>query len=99
MRKDSCSSCLRAGVDCTYVPPLTTRRRRKKVSEEDILARLKRYENILMRNGLAFDGGTGTDDQKRTVVMGQSGKKEELDNAGLRTGRLIWQEGLTRYVS
>ncbi len=51
-RKDPCSACVKADAQCIFTAPPTTRRYRKRYAEENVFARLKRYEELLKSNGI-----------------------------------------------
>lgn len=51
-----CSNCVKAGVECRVIPPQPPRRRKKRISERDLVARLRKYETLLAQNGIEFEG-------------------------------------------
>jgi hypothetical protein len=55
-KKKPCSNCAKAGVECRVVPPQPPRRRKKRLQEKDLLARLRKYENLLREHNIKFDG-------------------------------------------
>lgn len=76
-QKPKCSNCVKAHAECIPSTPAAPRRRRRKLSELDVAARLRKYEHLLRVNGIrieddgAIDGVTtgvgsanasGTDD-------------------------------------
>ena len=48
-----CSNCVKAQVDCVYGAP-TLRRPRKRAADEDLLARLANYEDLMRKNNVDF---------------------------------------------
>ncbi|KAI1876933.1 uncharacterized protein JN550_001005 [Neoarthrinium moseri] len=50
-----CSNCAKAGVECRVIPPQPPRRRKKRISERDLVARLRKYEALLAQNGIEFE--------------------------------------------
>ncbi|KAJ2907336.1 putative c6 zinc finger domain-containing protein [Zalerion maritima] len=50
-----CANCIKAQVECRVVPPQPPRRRKKKLSERELVERLRRYESLLAENGIDFD--------------------------------------------
>jgi hypothetical protein len=50
-----CSNCVKAGVECRVIPPQPPRRRKKRISERDLVARLRKYETLLAQNGIEFE--------------------------------------------
>lgn len=47
-----CSGCTKAQTQCEYRDPLPPRRRKKKLPEAEMAARLQRYEEILQKAGI-----------------------------------------------
>lgn len=47
-----CSGCTKAQTQCEYRDPLPPRRRKKKLPEAEMAARLQRYEEILHKSGI-----------------------------------------------
>ncbi|KAM0810427.1 putative Fungal-specific transcription factor domain-containing protein [Seiridium cardinale] len=50
-----CSNCVKAGVECRVIPPQPPRRRKKRISERDLVARLRKYEALLVQHGVEFE--------------------------------------------
>jgi hypothetical protein len=61
-----CSGCTKARTQCEYRDPLPPRRRKKKLPEVEMAARLKRYEEILRKSGI--DSGMLGDEDSRGEV-------------------------------
>lgn len=53
-RQRPCSNCTKARVECTTAPA-QPRRRRKKLTETDLTARLQKYERLLKGHGVKID--------------------------------------------
>jgi hypothetical protein len=53
---DPCSNCVKSKVECVFRVPPTPRRRKKRPPEAALLARLKRYEELLKSNGIDVEG-------------------------------------------
>jgi len=109
MRKDSCSGCIKAQVECVYIAPLPTNSRKKKVPIEATLARLQRYEEILKSNGWNLEEDADGGGQKYamanvTMVRGRQTSQEdgsnmkEVETLTIGAGRLIVEHGMQRYV-
>ncbi|KAJ5088778.1 hypothetical protein N7456_012394 [Penicillium angulare] len=49
-----CTNCIRAHVECKTLPPQPTRRKKRKLQEDDLIERLRRYEDLMRRNGVDF---------------------------------------------
>lgn len=85
-KQKPCSNCTKARVECIASAP--TRRRRRKVNELDLATKLRRYEQLLKKNGIKIE-----DDEElshdsssfpsklhtpsRTVSMGSPANVEE----------------------
>jgi hypothetical protein len=54
-REQPCSSCVKARVECKSVALLQPRRRKKRFPEAELLARLRRYEELLKSYGADID--------------------------------------------
>lgn len=50
-----CANCVKAQIECRIVPPQPPRRRKKKLTERELLERVKRYETLLTENGIELD--------------------------------------------
>lgn len=50
-----CGNCVKAGVECRVIPPQPPRRRKKRISERDLVARLRKYEALLAQHGVEFE--------------------------------------------
>lgn len=64
-QKPQCSNCVKAHAECIPSTPAAPRRRRRKLSELDVAARLRKYEHLLRVNGIRIDddgvtGGVGS---------------------------------------
>ncbi|KAJ9226750.1 transcriptional regulator family: Fungal Specific TF [Paecilomyces variotii] len=47
-----CSACTKAQVQCVFSSPAPSRRHKRKYVEEDVYARLRRYEDLLKKNNI-----------------------------------------------
>ncbi|CAG7558369.1 unnamed protein product [Fusarium equiseti] len=52
-RTDPCSNCQKAGTQCSYEAPAPPKPR-KRAADEDLLARLALYEELMKKNGVDF---------------------------------------------
>lgn len=50
-----CTACTKAGVECIFRQPAPPRRRKKRTQEELLLARLRKYEDLLKSHGISPD--------------------------------------------
>lgn len=101
-KNDPCSSCNKSRVECVFVAHAPARRRKRKLPEEDLLARLKRYEELLKSHGVDFDAYDGSymthaTDPSTAVVHEGSNIKKEI-SPSLQSGKLILEHGESRYV-
>lgn len=87
-RETPCSACIKSRVECVYRDPAPPRRRKRRTPEDILLARLKRYEELLENAGVkvdpigrANDGGGGDDDND---VVDERGSRQNstIDYAG-----------------
>jgi hypothetical protein len=99
-----CGNCLRSKTDCEYKAPPAPRRK-KKTTDQLLLAKLQRYEEHLRKLGVDID-----EVKKRSVsVMSQEGEEdeeeeEEESDEGLigkpvkkEPGTLVLDSGKSRY--
>lgn len=112
-RKDPCSACSRAHVECIFRAPAPPRRRKRKPLESDLLARLTRYEQLLPTLGVKIDSADERDamdsDGRMTAAtperiaidsrreLSRSGSKLNATSPDVQTKRLIVGEGTTKY--
>lgn len=54
-KKDPCSNCVKGGAECTSAALLPPRRRKRRFAEAELLARLRRYEEVLTSYGVDID--------------------------------------------
>lgn len=54
-RQKPCSNCIKARAECVPSAPTLPRRRRRKFSDQDLAARLRRYEHLLKKNGVKIE--------------------------------------------
>lgn len=54
-RISPCSACAKSRVECIYRDPAPPRRRKRRTPEDLLLARLKRYEELLKNAGVKVD--------------------------------------------
>ncbi|KAL1986092.1 hypothetical protein VTN96DRAFT_6989 [Rasamsonia emersonii] len=110
-RNEPCSGCVKAQVECVFREPLPPRRRKRK-PEAILLARLKRYEEILGRNGIdpnVLDGSSensaGSSRHNTYVNLVNSAESTpavpnqfESNTKKIGPGRLIAKEGRSIYL-
>ncbi|KAF7554345.1 hypothetical protein G7Z17_g2987 [Cylindrodendrum hubeiense] len=54
-----CSNCIKSQSECSYDAP-ATHRPRKRVADEDLLARLARYEDLMRKNNIDYTQSANT---------------------------------------
>lgn len=54
-RQKPCANCIKARAECVPSAPTVPRRRRRKFSEQDLAARLRRYEHLLKKHGVKIE--------------------------------------------
>jgi Fungal Zn(2)-Cys(6) binuclear cluster domain len=54
-RETPCSGCIKSRAECVYRDPAPPRRRKRRNPEDVLLARLKRYEQLLENAGVKVD--------------------------------------------
>ena len=54
-RQKPCSNCIKARAECIPSAPTVPRRRRRKFTEQDLSARLKKYEYLLKKHGVKVE--------------------------------------------
>ena len=90
-RHEPCTSCLKTKSHCLYSSVTPLPRRRKRPAQEDLFARLRRYEGLLRKNNIDFtrsDGwihsGTAIND-RQTVPSTSAVTKDAESDPGLET--------------
>ncbi|KAK2808467.1 hypothetical protein FQN50_004675 [Emmonsiellopsis sp. PD_5] len=101
-KRDPCSSCTRSGAACVFRAPAPPRRRKGKTTEGILLARLRKYEEIIRKHGInienvdsAFaqsDAYTDTPVNTSLPIRPKNGVKEDTD-----LGLLVGEEGKSKY--
>ena len=88
-RNKPCAHCVKANVECRVVPPQPPRRRKKKLSERELVERLRRYESLLAEKGIDFGGSA-----VHGSCQGDDVADLESDLSALKTSapdRYVWQ--------
>jgi hypothetical protein len=85
-----CSSCVKTGVNCLAAPVI--RPRRSKLTERDILDRLKQYQDLLEKHNIKYDD--------KCHERGPSGERQtsELSSSEMDDGKMIVEPGSSRYL-
>lgn len=61
-RQKPCSNCIKARAECVPSAPIQPRRRRRKLTETDLVGRLRRYEHLLKSHGVKIDDDSPEED-------------------------------------
>lgn len=94
-----CTNCTKARVACLYKLPVAPRRRKRPLGEVDLLARVRKYEEILAGLGVkvefeggtlvSFDDGSGAGDQLTphpAAAASSGGRKDEVEKVAREFG-------------
>jgi hypothetical protein len=77
-RQEPCSNCIKSNIACDFSLRVAPARSRKRPANEDIHARLHRYEELLRKNNIDFDP---SDDWIHTTVKQQDASSYTLQTA------------------
>ena len=69
-----CSQCTRAKVQCIFRAPVPPRRGKRKPNEVNLLARLKRYEDMLQALGVTIESIKVDDDAGKDEANGNDNR-------------------------
>ncbi|KAK9327954.1 fungal-specific transcription factor domain-containing protein [Lipomyces starkeyi] len=86
-RRDPCSACRRAHVDCIFRAPAAPRRRKKRPPEAVLLARIKRYEELLKSAGVKIDPLDDGHDLGREAQSGQTAESVASEDSMIGIGK------------
>ncbi|KAI4245871.1 MAG: hypothetical protein LQ352_006500 [Teloschistes flavicans] len=89
-RRDPCANCIKFRIDCIFRAPAPPRRRPRKSPEAALLARLRRYEELLKGVGVNFEPENEAElaGQMQNVELDQTGVSatpESSDGTSLKT--------------
>lgn len=89
-REFPCASCTKFRLQC--MPATAPRRRRQRFPERELLDRIRKYEDLLRRNGIKFkplhgDGDIGKDSESPNAE-GNNGSKHEQPESSAASGNL-----------
>lgn len=110
-RRNPCSNCIKAQIQCSFVAPTRGKRKRTKPHKEGLHAKLQRYEELLKSygaaveqdeeasNGFESDGASLADVAISVDIEPPSNDEVKSDVARLEDTRptLITKDGMTRY--
>ncbi|KAH8819205.1 fungal-specific transcription factor domain-containing protein [Xylogone sp. PMI_703] len=89
-RTKPCSNCVKARAECIHRAPLPPRRRKKKIPETDLPARLKRAEELLRKHGVELDYDNA--EEEPAVVLPMPHKPNHIK------GTLLSEKGNSRIL-
>lgn len=99
-----CSNCSVRGNDCIYKTPLPPRRGRRKIPPENLLARLRRYEELLRSYGANIEeleeeaaAPSGRRKKESSQDSPHPDFQEDAEQVPVR-GKLIVEDGKSRYI-
>jgi Fungal Zn(2)-Cys(6) binuclear cluster domain len=105
-RHTPCSNCVKAGKQCSFIPPVRGKRKRTKVPKEGLHAKLRRYEELLRSYGANIEPSeTGRDDtdleagSQVDVEMAEDTRSENRDEIAsiALEERFVTKDGSSRY--
>src|SRR5450432_2958942 len=65
-REFPCSNCIKSGNECIKSVPAPPRRKKRKVPQSELTAKIKHYERLLKGHGVTIHGGEYGMDMKGT---------------------------------
>lgn len=89
-RQKPCSNCIKARAECVTATPSLPRRRRRKFTEIDLAARLRKYEHLLKTHGVKIEDDDASQEPEEATSENSSsagGVDPELRLLSLSTPR------------
>ena len=77
-RQPTCTTCATHKASCVYAAPAKTQRKKKKLSEEELLDRLDRYESLLEKHRISLDGRNHTSETPPNTNLPEPSKPETI---------------------
>ena len=105
-RHTPCSNCMKAGKQCSFIPPVRGKRKRTKLPKEGLHAKLRRYEELLRSYGanieLSETGGDDTDLEAGSQVDVEMAEDTRSESRGEIASiapeeRFVTKDGSSRY--
>lgn len=95
-----CSNCIKARAACVPSAPAVPRRKKRRLTEQDLAARLRRYEHLLKKNGVKIEEDEDAPEGRREASGGvQKGLSLEYSTPPERDkGMLFADNQNSRYV-
>jgi len=105
-RHTPCSNCVKAGKQCSFIPPVRGKRKRTKVPKEGLHAKLRRYEELLRSYGANIEpseiGGDDSDLEAGSQVDVEMAEDTRSESRGEIASvapeeRFVTKDGSSRY--
>lgn len=110
-RLHPCSNCIRATRQCSFIPPVRGKRKRRKAPKEGLRAKLRRYEEMLKSYGAEIEPSDDNDNNisdvetimsEADVDMSESVESQDQNRCGPLAFdetkiRLVTKNGSSRY--
>jgi hypothetical protein len=108
-RRNPCSNCIKAAKQCSFIPPVRGKPKRRKAPKEGLHAKLKRYEEMLKSYGAKIeppDDGNISDVETMSdadVEMAEDAESRDESRGGhfaynKTKTRLITKNGSSKYL-
>jgi len=86
-RQKPCSNCIKARAECIPAAPSLPRRRRRKLTEIDLAARLRKYEHLLKTHGIKIEDDDASQEPEEAPPENPPSSDPELRLLSLNTPR------------
>jgi hypothetical protein len=107
-KQKPCSNCIKARAECVPSAPIGPRRRRRKLTETDLVGRLRRYEHLLKKHGIKLDDDEDLTSERESADNHERKEYNRADDGplslavprapGAEKGALLSYKGNTHYV-
>ena len=77
-RQPTCTTCATHRASCVYAAPAKSQRKKKKLSEDELLDRLSRYESLLKTHRISLDGLNHTSETPPNTSLPEPSKTESI---------------------
>ncbi|PWY90680.1 hypothetical protein BO70DRAFT_384331 [Aspergillus heteromorphus CBS 117.55] len=96
----TCSSCIKAAIECIYQTPAPRARKRRRRRSDDMHERLARYERLLKENGIGVGMSlSGGDDQGVVPRSAEQARPQSQSGSTGKMGKLLsGDDGKSRYI-
>lgn len=111
-KQNPCSNCVKSNLECIFRVPPPPRRRRRRSPDAALLARLKRYEDLLKHNGIDVEDGHSPAKSSTASVLSPSSASQSstarsydlnthpafLQYQESQAGQLLVDRGKSRFI-